>query len=164
MAEVIVVSAIVLTLLSSIYASYNKLYGVYSSRINYYDAVSIYELAYYRDTLIESNKMVDMLNSVWNNGAIGITINDESQNKVNESFTEKTILVYINGKASNVGKAKTISGVSPMFSDYIDYLSESDSISNFELQPNYLMIMERCNVNNRDDCKYGYLEIYDGSE
>ncbi|MCI6847349.1 MAG: hypothetical protein MR835_00630, partial [Erysipelotrichaceae bacterium] len=44
MAEVIVVSSIVLITLTSLYMSYNKIYSTYKKRINYYDVSIIYDL------------------------------------------------------------------------------------------------------------------------
>ena len=44
MAEVIVVSSIVLITLTSLYISYNKIYSTYKKRINYYDVSIIYDL------------------------------------------------------------------------------------------------------------------------
>ena len=61
MAEVVVVSAIVLSFLSVLYTRYNKIYSTYLKRISYYDVVTLYRLAYYRDILIENHKMPDIL-------------------------------------------------------------------------------------------------------
>ena len=59
MAEVVVVSSIVLIFLTTIFTSYNKLYAAYVNRINYYDVVTLYRLGYYRDILIENDKIND---------------------------------------------------------------------------------------------------------
>ncbi len=54
--------------------------------------------------------------------------------------------------------------INPTFKDYIKYLSASTTFKS-----SYIMVMERCTSNddkskNIDDCKYAYLEIYDGKE
>ena len=50
MAEVIVVSSIILITLTALYTSYNKIIAVYNQRIDYYDIKTLYELAYIKDT------------------------------------------------------------------------------------------------------------------
>jgi len=49
MAEVVVVSSVVLVTLVSFYVSYNKIISLYNQRINYYDIATLYDLAYVRD-------------------------------------------------------------------------------------------------------------------
>ena len=49
MAELVVVSAIVLVALSGLYVSYNKIFSIYNKRINYYDVATLYELGNIRD-------------------------------------------------------------------------------------------------------------------
>lgn len=51
MAEVVVVSAIVLVTLVSFYVSYNKIISLYNQRVNYYDVTTLYELSYVRDNI-----------------------------------------------------------------------------------------------------------------
>lgn len=51
MAEVVVVSAIVLVTLVSFYVSYNKIITLYNQRIDYYDVTTLYELASVRDNI-----------------------------------------------------------------------------------------------------------------
>ena len=51
MAEVVVVSSIVLVTLVSFYASYNKIISLYNQRIDYYDVTTLYELAYIRNNI-----------------------------------------------------------------------------------------------------------------
>jgi len=51
MAEVVVVSAIILVFMAGMYVSYNKLFTIYNQRVNYYDVTTLYKLGYYRDKL-----------------------------------------------------------------------------------------------------------------
>ena len=55
MAEVVVVSAIVMVSIVGLYQSYNKIYSAYTTRIKYYDSTTLYRLGYYRDILITNN-------------------------------------------------------------------------------------------------------------
>lgn len=53
MAEVIVVSAIVLIVMSTLFISYNKILSTYKTRINYNDMKTLNRLIYVRDLMIE---------------------------------------------------------------------------------------------------------------
>jgi len=171
MAEVVVVSAIVLIVLTALYVSYNKLYSVYNTRLSYYDTVSLYRLGYYRDILIEN----DIINTI-----LVETKNDSSKSKLvynkaegmfslpdNEksNYEEDTVfLIYTGGSnISSTALDKHPDDVSITFKEYIDFLSTSATIKS-----DYVMVMERCNNSsrtpNKDDCKYAYLEVYDGYE
>ena len=169
MAEVVVVSAIVLTLLGSIYASYNKLYALYSTRIDYYDAVTLYKLAYYRDCLIEEAKMNTALTKAKSAPL------DISKHAITVDETDRVFLVYNHKEALTEAAVKQIKdkNISATFEDYINYLHTSDELFKNN-ESNYAMIMERCNYYpgkeyktenlNRNDCKYAYLEVFDGQE
>ena len=52
MAEVIIVSVLILTILISMYTGYNKVIRSYDQRIDYYNVDGVYLLAYIRDSLI----------------------------------------------------------------------------------------------------------------
>ena len=80
---------------------------------------------------------------------------------------EDRVLLIKNSKNTinkNILKNKNIT-IHSTFLDYIDYLSTS-----VKPQSNYILVMERCNIKNgrdkinNDDCKYAYLEVYDGKE
>ena len=53
MAEVVVVSSIVLVTLVSFYVSYNKIIAAYNQRIDYYDVTTLYDLAFIRDNITD---------------------------------------------------------------------------------------------------------------
>ncbi len=171
MAELIVVSAIVLTVLSVLYISYSKIYTVYSARISYYDTVTLYKLGYYRDILIENKKLTPSLANAKNNGITTIYDTDDASSSIftltaseqtgtnNAKYKDKVFLIYThrNNVSANALNGKS---VNKTFKDYVKYLSTSVTINSSE----YLMIMERCMVGDKDKCKYAYLEIFDGTE
>lgn len=165
MAEVVVVSAIVLSFLAILYSSYNKTYSAYKTRLSYYDTVSLYRLVYYRDILIEnksittafdkadtdSNHIASIYSTENNSGMIELPAEEKPTNIIENSF-------LINNRKTNLnGNELDSVNVNPTFKDYIKYLSTSTKI-----ESNYVMVIERCN--NIDDCKYAYLEVYDGKE
>ena len=168
MAEVVVVSAIVVVTLTVLFMSYNKVYIAYKSRIGYYDTVTLYRLAYYRDVLIENGKMNEVLAIAKEN--IVSTIYDSTQGADNvfvlnendtlDTVNDKVLLIYNNKNNLNISNLNLNSGINNTFIDYLNYLSTGVDLT----KTNYVMVMERCNKSNNNDCKYAYLEINDGYE
>ena len=60
MAEVVVVSSIILITLISFYTSYNKIISAYNQRIDYYDVTTLYKLANIRDNISDYNSYSSM--------------------------------------------------------------------------------------------------------
>ena len=180
MAEVVVVSAIVMVTIVGLYQSYNKLYSTYNTRIDYYDSTTLYRLGYYRDILIENDKLKI------ENGKLNINGNDVSNTQVVDiyssngnnifslpeteisSYITDTVFLIKTNKSSNkykiTGTELNSKEINQTFKDYLNFLSSSTTFNS-----NYIMVMERCTTTlddkkNIDDCKYAYLEIYDGTE
>ena len=138
MAEVIVVSSIVLITLTSLYISYNKIYSTYKKRINYYDVSIIYDLDKIRrntaideptnNTKIENDVISEPNTTVY---AIPLPITD---NKITDLSQENTTF-------------------NTTFNEYLEYLKNSITVNNC----NYILVMEKCDEDNKG-CKYGYLE------
>ena len=168
MAEVVVVSAIVLVAITGLYISYNKIYSIYNARIDYYDVTTLYRLGYYRDVLIENDKIEEVLETANNQKVVDI-YNSNNENVIfqlppTETSEYTTDTVFLLKKSKFRIDAFNDKEINQTFKDYITFLSDSTTINS-----NYLMIMERCNTNsdnskNIDDCSYAYLEIYDGNE
>lgn len=171
MAEVVVVSAVVLVTLVGLYASYNKIYSTYKTRLSYYDVVTLYRLGYYRDILNVNN----VLGDVMTDSESGIVTVYDSDNTSSSIFslpvsertdnTEDSVYMVNNGGSSinsNVFDNVIASGkkVNPTFIEYVDFLEKSVNFGSFD----YMLLMERCNVLDDgrvdiDDCNYAYLEI-----
>ena len=138
MAEVIVVSSIVLITLTSLYMSYNKIYSTYKKRINYYDVSIIYDLDKIRrntaideptnNTKIENDVISEPNTTVY---AIPLPITD---NKITDLSQENTTF-------------------NTTFNEYLEYLKNSITVNNC----NYILVMEKCDEAKKG-CKYGYLE------
>ena len=152
MAELVVVSSIVMVSLAALYISYSKIFTKYYSYIDYYDPDTLYELAYCRDLLIDEGKL--------NNLLMNTTTSKIINNDVSESGYDTTNkIVLIHNHKQNIDNYSIPSGTySKTFNDYIEYLQNSVDLT----KSNYVMVMERCIT--ADDCKYGYLEVYDGTE
>ena len=135
MAEVIVVSSIVLITLTSLYISYNKIYSTYKPRINYYDVSIIYDL-----DQIRRNKEID---EPTNNPKIII--------KDSESNTTVYAIPLTGNKITDTNT--NLSQENTTFNEYLKYLKNSITVNNC----NYILVMEKCDEANKG-CKYGYLE------
>ena len=136
MAEVVVVSSIILVTLVGLYTSYNKIFSIYNQRIDYYDVETLYKLAnirdnsWYPDTV--SNKYV--------------------------VYGENTIY-YVN-KNDVKNKNMDTDGLHQTFKDYLNYLSTSinfDELKIGDRNVENILIMESCT--DIDNCKYAYLEV-----
>ena len=181
MAEVVIVSAIVLSVITVLFVSYNKIYSTYNTRISYYDINTLYDLEYYRNILIENDAMNTAINNLNNTPVIVIydsSKNDSTDNSFNLPKRElqlakndHVLLVKMpkENKYANIEdilntdeNTATRYYVSETFKDYLKYIKTSTDI-----EANNVMFMERCSTLNnksKDDCTYAYLEIYDGTE
>jgi len=137
MAEVIVVSAVVMVTLVGLYTSYNKIFSLYNQRIDYYDINTLYELAFIRDNNIDS-LVLDTKNNIGGD-----------------------IIYYVN-KAKVKNKTIDTDGLKKTFKEYLDYLSTSvdfDELIVTDWLIKNILIMENCTDEN--NCKYAYLEVID---
>ena len=138
MAELIVVSAIVLTTMVGLYSSYNKVYSLYKTRLTYYDINTLYKLGYYRDSL-------------------EYTLGSEKIDNLDLSVDgEKVYLINNNRKPINRNIFNNINNVNITFKEYVDFLENSVDFNDFD----YMLIMEKCNSDGKSDCTYAYLEVY----
>lgn len=161
MAELVVVSAVVLVTLVGLYVSYNKIYSTYKTRIRYYDVVTLYRLGYYRDIL----KVNNVLNDVINDSNSGVVEVYNSKLSTGSVFTLPTVeqpsdvqdLVYMVNNNGGAINRNTFSGknLHATFLEYVDFLENSIDFTKF----NYMMIMERCTPGDEENCSYAYLEV-----
>ena len=132
MAEVIVVSSIVLITLTSLYISYNKIYSTYKKRINYYDVSIIYDL-----DQIRRNEVIDA----------------PTDNTKYKKYSKSNTTVYIIPLKDNKIADTNLSQENTTFNEYLKYLKNSITVNNC----NYILVMEKCDEAKKE-CKYGYLE------
>ena len=168
MAEVVVVASIVLLFLAGLYVSYNKLFALYSTRINYYDSATLYNLAYYRDKLIRDKKMNTVLQNL-NTGNYVDIFNNGSNSVLRNDVNDRVYLVHNSMQRVDRSTLSSVININPTYLDYVDYLSTS-----LKFKSNYIMLMESCIIpegkvdefgySTEKTCKYAYLEVYDGKE
>lgn len=137
MAEVVVVSVIIIGSIAAFFAGYNGLITLYSDRIDYYDSTTLYELANYRDVNLSD-----------------LEVSSSPIRKVGAG----RIIYYVDGKLLN-GKPEDGEIQTPSnntFKKYIEYLKNTLDLTNKDNENKKILIMEKCASN--DDCKYAYLE------
>ena len=173
MAELIVVSAIVLVTLVGIYNSYIKLFTTYETRIRYYDVSSLYRLGYYRDFLIENNSLdrakptgTSKIKTVYdykNGEGFSVISIDAERNSFGSMIGDRVYMIH-NDKNSINSSIFDDRTVNFTFKEYVDFLEKSIDFSGFE----YMMIIERCAIKDNtsndvdiNDCTYAYLEIFE---
>lgn len=151
MAEVIVVSAVILVALVSLYTSYNKLFSLYNQRVNYYDINTLYELSYIRDNRLYGSE-----------ADVSLEPKEVDNSKFTHDTTSKRKLYYT--KKENINRLDT-SSVNSTFKEYIEYLNKSIDINSSITDDcvsycywNDLLIYEKCD-NHGENCTYAYLEV-----
>lgn len=150
MAEVVVVSAVILVALSVFYVNYNKLISLYNERLTYYDPATLYSLADFR------NKNCLNINNckVSEIGAGGYSVLSGTGNGTGETtYIVSSLSMFSSSiKARSEGDSAVHNKT---FASYLNYLSGSLDSS---AKSNYLLIRESCNTD-RTNCKYAYLEV-----
>ena len=162
MAEVVVVSSIILIFMTAMYTTYSGILSAYKERVTYYDVPLLYKLGYYRDSL---NKNETLLNNYIE------YLNTSLTTKVEASFIESNdrLLLLKNYEASTASN-KTLSDAqvneikeiieNQTFKDYIDYMKTAVT---FTQEYKYILILESCDSSN-NKCSYAYLEYIKNSE
>lgn len=138
LAEVVVVSAVILIALTTFYVNYNKVISLYNERINYYDPTTLYELAKYRDD--------NFLSLNFNLGG-----NKYRRLLGDESGAGKRIYL-VRGK-----DLSSLSLTNKSFIKYRDYLKNKLNFTGANAYK-HILVMEKCD-SNRMNCKYAYLEV-----
>ena len=140
MAEVIVVSAVVLGVLISTYTSYSKIFTRYSEVLNYYNIDGVYRLAEIRDSLINSNEI---------DGYFG-----SSYSKYDTQVEGETVY-FIQKDYLTSNNISSLNDFNVTFKDYLNYLVDSVSYRNGDA--NYIMVIEW--PKSDDSYYYNYLEL-----
>ena len=137
MAEVVVVSSIVLVALVGLYTSYSKIFTLYNQRVNYYDIRTLYELSGIRDHYLDAWGQKLGLKNVNGDIVLYVKLDDIKDKTVNVTDLKQT------------------------FKDYLDFLATSLDFNNIKLGDkniDKILIMENCD-GDENNCKYAYLEV-----
>lgn len=153
--EVVVVSAVISTVLVTMFIAINRVSSAYSTRDSYNSVDALYLAMAENDILRE------------NNGLSGLVCNKSNADKIIDSNLEKVykgIDIYsINLYYSPYNRDEVLSlkNNKATFDGFIDYISNKLDYSNTNY--NYLIISELCKT--EDDCYYYALKLkYDTSK
>lgn len=155
LAEVVVVAVVIATVLVTLYTALNRVSSAYETRNRYYDIDSLYAAIEINEILKElSSTNIYEIDTPQEVSAIDSeieTFNNFYYNETNSSITayftpyDKDNMLYLKNLNSNL-----------TFNDYLDYLSDN---LDFEDEYNYMIIVERRNNDNIDDCYYYALKV-----
>lgn len=151
--EVVVVSAVIYTVLVTMFIAINRVSSAYSTRDSYNSVDALYLAMAENDILRENNGLSDL---VCNNSNTR-EITDSSLKGAYNSIGSINLYYspYDSGKVLSLKKNKAT------FDGFIDYISNKLDYSNTNY--NYLIIAELCKT--EDDCYYYALKLkYDTSK
>lgn len=144
MAELVVVSSVVVVTLTVLYASFNKIMASYDEILNYNDVGTTYRLGYYIRT-----------NSIYNDALLDENFKEINlgQEEINKVEYKDNLYVCKVSTLQNLKKEK----INQTFKDYITYVSE-----NVSKEIKAVALLESCQTkknSNNTTCKYAYLEV-----
>ena len=145
MAELVVVSSIIVITLTGLYISYNKIISSYRHVINYYDIGLYYKLGYYNMKLYKAGTLTTTLNSIAAGKYLDV-------NTIVEAETNTKEKIYIVRNKSGITALKNKVN-HQTYKEYLEYLLSSKDIVN-----GYYIIGERCRAD-ETKCTYAYAEV-----
>ncbi len=180
MAEVIIVSTVILGTLVGLYTIFNKMYIVYTERSYYYNVDAVYAGESIYKYLVSSDKFVEALKKIEKQDSEpvasrnykiieeteeGTKCNDIEKNICDgliDTYNIKNAIIFpYNVNAVNKDNSN-VSGFDVRFKDYLDYLNtslnfaEKDEIDEEKQKFNYIIIVE---LENGDYQYFGYYRI-----
>ena len=138
MAEVVIVSAILITTIVGLYAGFASVYQAYEARSDYYDVDSLYALKNLEDFLIDEfifNNLVSVNNFTY----VEIntdTVSDEYQKKYLEEFFDNYNVDKIFLAVNTTTALNSITSSDEM-EDYIDFV-----VSEIDTSYKYILMLE----------------------
>ena len=163
LAEVVVVAVVIATVLVTLFTGLNNVSSAYEIRNRYYDVDSLYVAMEVNDILIRSegslsNSLIDFSGRVYGN--ISQDVDDYIQdfgefykNKIGDS-----VISYVTKyDKTEMLKLESLNGeTSETFNDYLEYLSGN---LDFEEDYDYMIVVERRENDDIDDCYYYALKL-----
>lgn len=154
MAEVIIVSTVILSTLVGLYTIFNKMYIVYTERSYYYNIDAVYAGESIYNYFISSNKLVSILKKdelKSNNGNYKIVTKNNQTTTCNgiddtdicnglySAYKIKNAIIFPYNSTALSPTNSNNSSFDVRFKDYLDYLSTS---LNFDDKFSYIIIVE----------------------
>jgi len=169
--EVIIVSVVVATIMTSLYIAFNRVYNAYEKKGTYTNIDALYGIKTISDYLIDEMKFNGLLNNFGSDYYQEITCrsifddDDDAEKYCNNIFDQynisKIFLVKLN-IANKMPDLPNNININQTFKDYITYLNNAITFDN---DTDYVFIVETYTINTDDDSKnnilnkYAYLEV-----
>ena len=168
LAEVVVVAVVIATVLVTLFTGLNNVSSAYETRNRYYDVDSLYVAMEINDILLRtigtlSDHIINFSGRVYGNISQDLDIDIQDFGMFYRDKTGDTVVSYISPYVSD--KILSLSNfnndvfedeTSATFNDYIEYLSGN---LDFEADYDYIIIVERRENGNIDDCYYYALKL-----
>lgn len=164
LAEVVVVSVVVVTVLVTLFTGVNNVSSAYETRNRYYDVDSLYIAMEINDIIIDekiisvlqtNNNITNLKNNVANSERMTNYVNFyEDKDKGTGNVINS--LYFVPYDVDKLNSLKNEENINISFKDYITYLSGN---LDFSEDYDYMIIVERYENNNIDDCYYYALKL-----
>jgi len=155
LAEVVVVAVVIATVLVTLFAGLNNVSSAYEVRNRYYDVDSLYAAMEINDILIRENTIDVLLNNNVSYLLVDNRINLFMNFYRNISSYDISSSYFVPYNSVKLNELKSMN-INQTFKDYIDYLSGNIDFSD---DYNYIIIVERENINDINDCYYYALKL-----
>lgn len=157
LAEVVVVSVVIATVLVTLFIGLNNVTSAYRIRNKYYDVDSLYVAMEINDILRANDNIANLIN---NNNVVslygkGYGIDEFAnfyKNKIKYDISSIYFVPYDSEKLEQIKD----DSINVTFKDYVDYLGGNLI---FDEDYNYMIIVERENNSDEDDCYYYTLKL-----
>ncbi len=172
MAEVIIVSAIIITTMVSLYAGFNRVYSTYNERNTFFSSDGIYALKTFEDFYINEQIMNKIANSLITNDYIDLTNCDnttyyqtayqktlcnqiKNQYKINKIIATTYDLSKIDATINNID---TNEEYNETLKDYLEYYYNNEEIQTANFS--YLFFVELITSDSEsDEPTYSYANL-----
>lgn len=157
LAEVVIVSAVLITTLVSLYAGFAKVYKAYEERSSFFDTDSIYALKSIEDTLIDEGLFNNIINEINTSNYVSYLAENLTDDSYINSYLKELlgnynieyfyITKYDSASLTTIMESDTDNIV---FNDFLTYLQKN---LNFDDKYNYIF------VSKTKDGRFAYLRV-----
>lgn len=154
LAEVVVISVVVITVLITLYIGLNSVVSAYDTRNRYYDIDCLYAAMGVNEVLLENYP-----NTIKTDVAIDLSNKGDANSfeKFYESAVGDVVNLYLTPYKKNVMLSiENFQNINATLVDYLNYLSGN---LDFNEDYNYMIIVERIAPDDIDDCYYYALKL-----
>ena len=157
LAEVVIVSAVLITTLVSLYAGFAKVYKAYEERSSFFDTDSIYALKSIEDTLIDEGLFNNIINEINTSNYVSYLAENLTDDSYINSYL-KELLGNYNIEYFYIAKYDSASLTTIMESDtdnivFNDFLTYLQKNLNFDDNYNYIFLSKT------KDGRFAYLSV-----